>query len=116
MRHQHIVLDAVHLHPVARRGRVEPRRDPQPVLHHRDLIALLDHHAFAENRDVLAGAVRGRPAGHDHGLRVVRIIPAMKSTSASVWKPPEARRRGVQPDAGACAQPRGGLGTRRSRL
>ena len=73
-RHQHVVLHAVHLHLVARRRRVGHglAAIAQPGLHHRDLVALADDDALAEDRDVLARAVRRRPAGHDHGLRVMR--------------------------------------------
>ena len=72
--HQHVMFDTVHfhLHP---RGRGVGHRQTsvsQPLLHRSDFIGLADNDPFAQNRNVGARTVRGRPAGHDDGLRVMR--------------------------------------------
>src|SRR3954464_9651556 len=75
--HEHLVLHPVHLHLVFRRRRVGHRQAAfrHPLLHQRDLIALPDDVALAEDRDVLPRAVRSAPAGHHDRLRVVRDHP-----------------------------------------
>ena len=69
-------------------------RSRSHCLHHRDLVALADDDALAEDRDVLARAVRRRPAGHDDGLRVMRNHARHEfHVGVAVRKPPETRRR-----------------------
>ena len=79
----------------------------QPGLHRGDLVALADDDALAEDRDVLARAVRRRPAGHDHGLSVMRNHARHEfDVGVAVGQPPEPGRRGMQAGtAGALAQP-----------
>ncbi len=73
-RHQHVVLDAVHLHPVG--GCVCRRHElaavAQPVAHELDFIALCDDHSLAEHLDIRPRRACRRPAAHEHGLRMVR--------------------------------------------
>ena len=100
-RHQHVVLHAVHLHL---HGASTSRRAPAG----RDRAA-----SSASSRSRRAGrrrcarrgsatsgarAVRRRPAGHDHRLRVMRNHAGHEvDVGVGVGKPAEARRRGVQP-------------------
>ena len=72
-------------------GTGRPRSRSQG-LHRRDLVALADDDPLAEDRDVRARAVRRRPAGHDHGLRVMRNHARHEvHVGVAVRKPPRAR-------------------------
>src|SRR5439155_17694524 len=44
----------------------------QPLLHRSDFVSLADNDPLAQNTDVGARAVRGRPTCHDDRLRVMR--------------------------------------------
>ena len=84
----------------------------QPLLHHRDLVALPDDDALAQDRDVLAGAVRRRPARHDDRLRVMRNHAGHElDVGVAVRQLPEAGRGLV--DRGGCLRLSAGAGGER---
>ena len=113
-RHQHLVLHAVHLHLVPRGRGVGhgPAPVAQPLLHRRDLVALPDDDPFAQDRDVLTGAVGRRPARHDDRLRVMRNHAGHElDVGVAVRKLPEAGR-GLM-DRGGCLRLSAGAGGER---
>src|SRR5437867_4312640 len=73
-RHQHVMFNAVHfhLHPCGRCVGHGEAAVTQPLLHRSNFVSLADNDPLAQNSDVGARSVRGRPVGHEDRLRVMR--------------------------------------------